>query len=93
MPFGLTNAPTKFQRLMERILAHMNWKDCLVYIDDILIWSKTFAQHFIKLNSVFNAFDKAGFRIKLRNVTLSALVFPTSGTCYRLLAFKSTPAE
>ena len=66
MPFGLTNAPATFQRLMERVLAHMNWKDCLVYIDDILIWSKTFAEHLEKLNSLFNAFDKAGLRIKAK---------------------------
>ena len=66
MPFGLTNGPVTFQRLMERVLAHMNWKDCLVYIDDILIYSKTFAKHLEKLNSVFNAFDKAVLRIKAK---------------------------
>ena len=42
IPFGLTNAPATFQRLMERVLAHMNWKDCLLYIFDVLIWSKNF---------------------------------------------------
>ena len=45
MPFNLTNGPATFQRLMERVLSHMNWKDCLVYIDDVLIWSKTFPEH------------------------------------------------
>ena len=63
MPFGLTNAPATFQRLMERVLAHMNWRDCLVYIDDVLIWSKTFDEHLRKLEQVFQAFEKAGLRI------------------------------
>ena len=35
-------------------LAHMNWRDCHVYIDDVLIWSKTFSEHLDKLESVFN---------------------------------------
>ena len=64
MPFGLTNAPATFQRLMECVLAHMNWKDGLVYIDDVLIWSKTFQEHLEKLKSVFCAFEKSGLQIK-----------------------------
>ena len=59
MPFGLTNAPATFQRLMERVLSHMNWKDCLVYIDDVLIWSHTFAEHLQKLESVFQSFRES----------------------------------
>ena len=66
MPFGLTNAPATFQRLMERVLSHMNWKDCLVYIDDVLIWSTTFQEHLEKLESVFYAFEKVGLRIKAK---------------------------
>lgn len=60
MPFGLTNAPATFQRLMERVLSHMNWKNCLVYIDDVLILSKTFADYLHKLEQIFTAFEKAG---------------------------------
>ena len=45
MPFGLCNAPATFQRLMDRMLAGMNWKTCMVYLDDIIILSNTPTQH------------------------------------------------
>ena len=79
MPFGLTNAPATFQRLMERVLAHMNWKDCLVYIDDVLIWSKTFQEHLEKLQSVFRAFEKAGLRIKTKKCHICCKTVPYLG--------------
>ena len=41
MPFGLTNAPSTFQRLMSLVLSGLCWKTCLVYLDDIIVFSKT----------------------------------------------------
>ena len=37
LPFGLCNAPATFQRLMDLVLAGMQWSQCLVYLDDIII--------------------------------------------------------
>ena len=40
MAFGLTNAPATFQRLMEGTMAELNLKECLIFLDDILIFSE-----------------------------------------------------
>ena len=45
MAFGLTNDPATFQRLMERCMGEMNLKECLIFLDDILIFSETFEEH------------------------------------------------
>ena len=49
MPFGLTNAPATFQRLMESCLGdlHLNW--CIIYLDDIIVFSETPGEHVKRL--------------------------------------------
>ena len=43
--FGLCNAPATFQRLMDMVLTGLQWNNCIVYIDDIIIPGKAFDEH------------------------------------------------
>ena len=41
LPFGLLNAPATFQRAIDMILGGLKWKSCLVYLDDIIVFSQS----------------------------------------------------
>ena len=64
MPFGLTNAPATFQRLMENCLGDLNLLWCIIYLDDIVIFSKDPASHLKKLEAVFWKLEEAGLKLK-----------------------------
>ena len=66
MPFGLTNAPATFQHLMVSCLGelHLNW--CIIYLDDIIIFSKTPKEHLQRLSNVFENLAAAGLKVKPR---------------------------
>ena len=64
MPFGLSNAPATFQRLMDLVLAGLQYEQCLVYLDDVIVFSSTFEEHTSRLRSVFDRLVKAGLKLK-----------------------------
>ncbi|MCG8033830.1 MAG: DDE-type integrase/transposase/recombinase [Candidatus Thiodiazotropha taylori] len=64
MAFGLTNAPATFQRLMERCMGELNLKECLIFLDDILIFSDTFEEHIKRIQAVFSRLHEHGLKLK-----------------------------
>ena len=64
MPFGLCNAPSCFQRLMECVLRSLNRRIALIYLDDVLVYSRTFRDHLDHLRLVFDRFREAGLKLK-----------------------------
>ena len=76
MPMGLVNAPACFQRLMQRTMGDLHLNTCLLYRDDIIVFSKTFEEHLIRLDSVFQ-------RLKNANLTLKP------SKCYQSEVFRS----
>ena len=65
MPFGLANAPALFQRLMQRVLGDLNEDQMFVsiYLDDILIFSRTFEEHKIHLREVLKRLQTVGLKL------------------------------
>ena len=63
MPFGLSNAPATFQRLMENCFGDMNMQSCLIYLDDIIVFSRTFEEHVQRLSMVFERLIEAGLKL------------------------------
>lgn len=63
MPFGLKTGPGVFQRLTDRILGHYKWQIALVYIDDIIIYSRTFQQHAQDVDTILKLVIKSGITL------------------------------
>src|SRR6266511_3365324 len=71
MPFSLCNVPVTFQRLMNQVLRKYLGKFVLVYLDDIIIYFKTFEEYKEHVRLVFEALRAASLMMKLKKCKLA----------------------
>lgn len=73
LPFGLKTSPAIFQRILSNILRKYKLNHFAVnYIDDILIYSKTFSEHINHLSQLLEAIKTEGFRLKFTKCTFAS---------------------
>ena len=93
MPFGLCNAPATFQRVMQAVLAGLTWQSCFVYLDDILIASKTFGEHIRSISEVFARLRAAGLRLKPKKCLFLREEVPYLGHLISALGIRPDPSK
>ena len=63
MPMGISTAPATFQRLMHKIFEKEKWHECLIYLDDILVFSKSLEEHMTRLETIFSRIRMSGVKL------------------------------
>ena len=66
MPFGLCNAPATFQRVIEQALCGLQWHVTVLYLDDIIVYSRDFEEHLKNLSLVFDRLESANLKLKAK---------------------------
>ena len=64
MPFRLCNAPPTFQRLMQNCLGELNLTYCLIYLDDVIVFSEMPKEHLQRMRVVFDHLREHGLKLK-----------------------------
>ena len=66
MPFGLCNAPATFQRVIETALRGLQWYITVLYLDDIIVFGRSFEDHLCNLALVFDRLQNANLKLKAK---------------------------
>ena len=64
MPFGLCNALATFQQLMQNCMGELNFIYCLIYLDDLIVFSQTAEEHLHHLCVVFDCLREYNLKLK-----------------------------
>ncbi|CAF1600353.1 unnamed protein product [Didymodactylos carnosus] len=71
LPQGVMNGPPTFQRVMHNLIGNGRWDYVLVYLDDILIFSKTFDEHKKHVTEILSILGKANFQVNADRCSIS----------------------
>jgi hypothetical protein len=72
MAFGLSGTPSTFQRIMDAVLVGLSDVECLVYLDDVLLFSETITDHARRMRLVFDHIREANFKINIAKCMFAA---------------------
>jgi transposase InsO family protein len=61
---GLKSAPSQFQRLMSKVLGNLHLSECLIYLDDVVVFGKTFDEVLERVERVFSRFHQYGMKLR-----------------------------
>ena len=64
MPFGLCNMLATFQWLMQNCMGELNFVYCLIYLDDLIVFSRTTEEHLHHLHIVFDHLREYNLKLK-----------------------------
>jgi hypothetical protein len=64
LPFGLCNSPAAFSRVIQLVLQELTWKECLAYLDDVVVLGRNFEDQIDNLRRVFLRFQKYNLKLK-----------------------------
>jgi hypothetical protein len=64
LPFGLKTAPATFQRMMNTVLSGLTGSRCYVFLDDVVLYARSLAEHDIKMREVFDRFRENRLKLK-----------------------------
>ena len=64
MPFRLCNVPATFQQLMQNCMGELNFIYCLIYLDDLIVFSQSAEEHLHRLHVVFKSLREYNLKLK-----------------------------
>ena len=70
LPFGLSNSPACFEALMEKVLHGLQWERCLIYLDDIVAFGRSWELAVFNLQCIFDRLRSANLKLKPKKCTL-----------------------
>ena len=91
--FGLCNAPSFFQQMMCEVLRGLHWKTCLVFIDDVLVATRSVPEHLSALQEIFDRFREYNLKLNPKKCVWARTEIPFLGHLISERGLKCDPAK